>query len=94
MLDNLVSPIQIRMPRPHVTRTNRFNCRCGSLVGFLPCRGMRDGRLGDGGGEGPSAPRRGLNRGDSEEVDDPTDVMEDTERVGDLIRGFILEAAD
>lgn len=55
---------------------------------------MSDGRLGDGGGDGPSKPRRGLNRGDSEEVDVPIDVIEDTERVGDLIKGFILEADD
>jgi hypothetical protein len=53
---------------------------------------MREGRLGDGGGEGPRKARRGLKRGESVDVEDPTDEMEDTERVGQFMvgLGFIL----
>jgi len=49
---------------------------------------MSDGRPGDGGGD-CSKPRRGLNRGERVDVDEPTDAIEDTERFGDLIKGLM-----
>ena len=54
----------------------------------MPWRGMREGRLGEGGGEGPRKARRGLRRGESDDVEEPMDEMEETERVGDFIVGF------
>jgi hypothetical protein len=57
---------------------------------FLPWRGIRDGRPGDGGGDGASkysdgdkSPFLGLRPGESDEVDEVEDVevVDDTERL-------------
>lgn len=55
---------------------------------------MREGRPGDGGGEIPNLLRRGLNPGDNVDVDKPTDVIDETERVGDFSEGLIFEVDD
>ena len=70
----------------------RRSWRRGFFGGFLPWRGMREGKLGDGGGDGPRNARRGLRCGESVDVEEPMDEMEDTERVGDFMfgLGFIL----
>ena len=58
----------------------------------MPCLGISDGRPGDGGGDCSRPPRLGLNLGESEEVDEPIDVIDETERFGDLVNGLILKA--
>ena len=58
----------------------------------MPWRGMSDGRPGEGGGDGPRKARLGLRRGESVDVEEPMDEMDETERVGDFMAGlgFIL----
>ena len=77
--------------RPQVARTRRRSWRSGFFGGFLPWRGISEGRLGEGGGEEPRKARRGLRRGERRvDVEEPMVVTEDTERFGDLMMGLGL----
>lgn len=69
-----VSANQARRPSPHSeVRTNNTD-RCRDAGGLLPCRGISDGKLGD--GNGGSSKGWKLWRGD---VSSEREAIEDTE---------------